>query len=130
MKKRLLSLLLVLLCALTLTGCSFSITDNNATQKTTIDGQTAIDRKSIADEIYDRVKDQVEADLYNDIYNKLLEEFGDSTITWETLQREIYNVVEGAAQSNVSVTNYKTNKYGEISADSYGQSFYRYNYLN
>ena len=120
MKKRLLSLLLVLLCALTLTGCSFSITDNNATQKTTIDGQTAIDRKSIADEIYDRVKDQVEADLYNDIYNKLLEEFGDSTITWETLQREIYNVVEGAAQSNVSVTNYKTNKYGEISADSYG----------
>ncbi len=118
MKKKFLSIILILIFTVALTGCSFG--DYSRTTFTTIDGNSAVDRKSIADDIYNRVKDQVEADLYAEIYAELLEEFGDATITWETLQREVYNVVEGAAKSNVSVTNYKTNTNGEISASSYG----------
>lgn len=118
MKKKILSILLILIFTVMLTGCSLDF--SRTSTLTTIDANSAVDRKSIADDIYDRVKDQVEADLYTEIYNQLLEEFGDATITWETLQREVYSVVDGAAKSNVSVTNYKTNTNGEISASSYG----------
>ena len=118
MKKKLLSIFLIIICVIALTGCSLD--DFSRTTVTTIDANSAVDRKSIADDIYNKVKDQVEADLYAEIYAELLEEFGDTTITWETLQREVYNVIEGAAKSNVSVTNYKTNLNGEFSASSYG----------
>ena len=116
--KKIISLLLFIICLISLTGCSL---DNfTRTTITTQNANNAVDRKSIADEIYDRVKDKVEADLYNQIYNELLEEFGDTTITWETLQQEVYNVVQGAGKSNIGVTTYKYNQNGEISASSYG----------
>ena len=125
MKKKILSILLILIFTVMLTGCSLDF--SRTSTLTTIDANSAVDRKSIADDIYDRVKDQVEADLYTEIYNQLLEEFGDATITWETLQREVYSVVDGAAKSNVSVTNYKTNTNGEISASSYGSGVIWFN---
>ena len=116
--KKIISCLLFLILMISLTGCSFD--EFSKTTVTTVDANSAVDRKSIADDIYNRVKDQVEADLYNQIYNELLEEFGDTTITWETLQQEIYNVVDGAGKSNIGVTTYKHNQNGEISASSYG----------
>ena len=51
--KRLLSLLILAFSLVLLTGCDFKL-------NTTANGQTAIDRKSIADEIYSKVKDDIE----------------------------------------------------------------------
>lgn len=117
MKKKILIIVLSILTIFTLTGCEFII--NNQTN-TTKDGQTAIDRNSIVNDIYSRVYSQIESELKEEIYNKLLEEYGDGTITWETLQEQVYNVIDGAGQANISVTNYQKNTNNEVVAHSYG----------
>ena len=110
--KRLLSLLVLALSLVLLTGCDFKL-------NTTANGQTAIDRKSIADEIYSKVKDDIERDLREQIYNDLMEKYGNGTLEWERLQDEIYNVLEGAAKANIGVYTLKTSN-GELVKASYG----------
>ena len=112
--KRLLSILLLVLSLVVVTGCNFKLNTLSA------NGETAIDRKSIADEIYSKVKDDIERDLREQIYNDLMEKYGDGTVDWEKLQDEIYNVVEGAGDSNIGVYNMKKNSYDELIASSYG----------
>ncbi len=110
--KRLLSFLLLALSLVLVTGCDFKF---NPTQN----GQTAIDRKSIADEIYSKVKDDIERDLREQIYNDLMEKYGQGTVEWERLQDEIYNVLEGAAKANIGVYTLKMNE-TDLVKSSYG----------
>ena len=110
--KRLLSFLLLVLSLVLVTGCDFKF-------NTTQNGQTAIDRKSIADEIYSKVKDDIERDLREQIYNDLMEKYGQGTVEWERLQDEIYNVLEGAAKANIGVYTLKMSE-NELVKSSYG----------
>ena len=110
--KRLLSLLILAFSLVLLTGCDYKL-------NTTANGQTAIDRKSIADEIYSKVKDDIERDLREQIYNDLMEQYGSGTVEWERLQDEIYNVLQTAAKANIGVYTLKDNN-GELVRSSYG----------
>ena len=114
--KKVLTIVLSFVMVLILSGCSLT-----QQQQTTIDGQSVIDRSSIAADIYNQVHDKIERELYDEIYAALLEEFGDATITWETLQQQIFNVINGNGEANCSVTNYqRSTETGEIQAYSYG----------
>ena len=100
---------------ISLSGCS--LFDNTTTKSTTTTALT-IDRSSIENEIYSQIYEKAKQDLYNDLYNALLEKYGSGTITWETLQEQVYQVVQ-ESKGNIGITNYQTNE-GETVAYATG----------
>ena len=111
--KKVLSIIILCFSLFIVTGCNLSL-------GTTTNGETAIDRKSIADEIYSKVYSDIERDLKSQIYEELINRYGSGTVEWERLQDEIYNVIEGAGEANIGVYNMKKNTYDELIASSYG----------
>ena len=104
MKRKIGIIFSIVLMSFTLTGCTISF--GNATTNTTTNFE--IDKSSIVAEIYSQVYEQAKSDLYDDIYSALYEEFVGGTIDAETIQKQIYDVIEGNGQGNIGITNYTT----------------------
>lgn len=115
MKKKILFVALSLILVISLCGCSLLGTTASTTQMT-------IDRSSIVADIYSEVYEKAKNDLYDDIYEALYDEFVDGTIDAETIQKQIYDVVNGNGKGNIGITNYTTNESGESIAHSTGSA--------
>ncbi len=137
MKRKIGIIFSIILMSFTLTGCTISF--GNATTQTTNDFE--IDKSSIVAEIYSQVYEQAKSDLYDDIYSALYEEFVGGTIDAETIQKQIYDVIEGNGQGNIGITNYTTTDgveaphatgsgviYKKVSLES-GSYLYRYYFI-
>lgn len=115
MKKRIITLTSVILILVMLTGCV-------ATDTTTLynDGNDiSVDKSSYVEAIYSSVYSKIEQEMYSKLYSELYSEFVTNGIDADTLQQQIYQVVDGAAKGNIGITNYQE-KDGVVAAYATG----------